>query len=174
MWLHGCQIHNKSTKQPPTRQFKPFLCTLYVYLRVSFTRGYLHALQDIMGITKSFPVLQSYGVNFVLGNLNIIYVITGPWESSKMPMFSMVLPCCKEHRQGTIRLPVSEWRHILWRHHELNREAPLEAAQLDSPENWSTACHHPAYSWNSEVQCHFVPNAIPVVASSEGRSGAFF
>lgn len=109
--------HPKSTTKQnnhPRDNFTPssVLCT-YPWGFPFSKGGYLHTLHDIMGITKGWPALWSCFVSFLLGNLNTIYIVTEPWEDSTLVVFLVVLSCCKEHRQGTIRLPLGEWRHSL-------------------------------------------------------------
>ena len=111
-------------------------------------------------------------VNILLGNLNTIYIVTEPWESSTVPMFLVVLSCCKENRQGTIGLPLSEWRH-----HDLKEERthlqqlPSQAAQRTG--TLLTVVQDTTGA--QEVKWSFcVPTAIPIVVSSEWSFVAFF
>ena len=111
-------------------------------------------------------------VNILLGNLNTIYIVTEPWESSTEPLFLVVLSCCKECRQCTIGLPLSEWRH-----HELQEERmhpqklPSQAAQRTG----TLLIIIQDTAGAQEVKWSFcVPTAIPIVVSSEGTFVAFF
>ena len=67
-------------------------------LRLSLSRHY--------GNTQRVTCVISCFVNILLGNLNTIYIVTEPWESSTIPLFLVVLSCCKECRPGTLGLPL--------------------------------------------------------------------
>lgn len=151
-WLPGDPTQNRQQNKITTHEIILPLSVLCTYpWGFPFSKGgYLHTLHDIMGITKGWPALWSCFISFLLGNLNTIYIVIEPWEDSILAVFLVVLSCCKEHRQGTIRLPLGEWRHSLQGHHELRRKGcTSEAAQPSSPENWSTVYHHPGYNGSS-------------------------